>query len=130
MEVEVMYSDLTRHRVPLDRIADLPTIGVLFIIVSAPDAERPRRNGRRRCLEAHGKDYYALGWHRPGRVRHVFLDGWNEGGMLTVRSERDPFRASSRLAFPWAVEHILFEGELVPDYTWAKALQVFHEEMH
>lgn len=125
-----------RKRVTLDRVHELELDKVLFVILSAEDSERPRKNGRRRVAEVYGYDHYVLALWTRDRKRYVMLDGWDDHKLSTWHSEEEPFRDSCaggklRLsAPPFGVFHRVFDGIELPNADWERAVEVFHEEMH
>ena len=124
-----------RARVPVEEAHKLRTDGVLFIILSAEDGERPRLNGCRRVAEAHDSDNYMLArLHLNGRS-WIMLDGWDDGRFV-FKNEEDPFKGDCRGCEsmsrkpPFGVYHVTFSGVTVPADIWQEALKLFESEMH
>lgn len=142
MDVEVMYANETRGswsfqraRAPVEEAHKLRSDSVLFIILSAEDAERPRLKGCRRVAESHGLDNYMLArLHLNGRSWSM-LDGWDDGRFI-FKDESMPFKEDCRgpetmsRKPPLGVFHVIFTGITVPDDVWAEALKIFEEGMH
>lgn len=128
IEVEVMYADLSRQRVPLAEADSLSRDGVLFIILSAPADRLPRKDGKRRVMQAYGDDYYFL-LREPGRF---MLEGWSERDW-TWKYERDPFKVISFAPGPPGLPDgaLIFVGKQIDEDTWHnKAIPLFDAEMH
>ena len=142
MDIEVMYSDGSRQRVPVANAATLRRDEVLFMILSAETTEAKARiyiDGKpyRRAREIFGLDYYAVltqdGYH--------LLWGWDDHTYAWVDTT-DPFVDYSvpdprNLSYdtyrswpPWLPQSALIfvGGYLSPD-KWEKARVVF-KDMH
>ncbi len=116
------------YRRPLDQLDDIPRTGTLFIIVSCEDAARPRLNGRRRLVEAHGRDRYAV----VLRGGMVMLRSWDDGDIEWKRLN-DPWAESATTRpdhLPLVRAAITFAGILLPAVEWQRAVAQFNEEMH
>lgn len=122
-----MYADLLRRRVPIGRLESLPRQEVLFIILSAPDPERPRKDGCRRVRETWGLDWYYVSV-QDGTVE---LGGWDDEWRF-VHDVDDPFgMAVRKLAIPQLPDSsVVFEGSQVSADKWAEAMGIFEKEMH
>ena len=119
-----MYKDLSRQRVSWADRAELSRMGVLFIILSAPDSERPRFNGYRRVAEKFGTDWYWLG-EQDGMAQ---INGWDDQDFRLVPLD-DPFnplKSQPRLD-PKA---LIFEGGYLPPDEWEQAKDIYYAEMH
>lgn len=132
VEVVVMTADLTIYREDISDIDVLPNEDILFLIVSVQTDDRPRLNGRRRLLELHGNDHYALlirnGW--------VMGHGWDDGDFVWSRYQTDtPFKENVYPDhLPLATNAHQFNGGSVgtdpEDPLWLAALDLFQREMH
>jgi len=134
MFIEVLYSDLTKERVAIDQVHTMRQTGVLAIIVSCVDNEKPRVTydgvGYRRLIQATGKDFYYL-------LRYT--DDGDEWYAIDAR-DRSDFLKFYKYGNPWGVdseEHphyncfmITFEGEHVSDEIWDQAMVLFEKEVH
>ncbi len=126
MFIEILYSDLSRQRVPIEEADQLPKTGVLAVIISCSDDIRPRLDGYRRVVQGVGKDFY-------------YLLNYNDMYALDSRDESDLIRFFKKES-PWDVYYkdhpeytcsmLVFEGEYVPDVVWQEALKIFNDEMH
>ncbi len=124
--VEMMYQDLSRRRVSLSNRAALPRTGVLFIILSAPDTERPRLNGYRRVAEKFGTDWYWLG-ELDGAAQ---VNGWDDRDFRWVPLD-DPFNPLRESQPPWLdPEALIFEGGYLKPEAWERAKAVYYADMH
>ena len=115
------------YRKPLDDIDDIPRTGILFIIISCEDKDRPRLNGRRRLCEAKCHDWYTL----IIRKNNVMLAGWDDGDFEWKRLT-DPWAESATTKpnhLPLA-KAITFEGIFIQPDEWKKAVDQFMTEMH
>ncbi len=127
IEIEVMYSDFSRQRVPLEQVQNLRNDGVLFIIASANDTIRPRLNGRRRTQEKFGKDWYYL----RNEAGLLEIGGWDLQDYKQIRID-DPWGSKLYASQPLWLSggSVVFEGGHIPDEKWSEALRVFYAEMH
>jgi len=118
IDIEVMYADLSRRRVPLDQAKkNLPRDGVLFIILSY--------NGKRR-RQVTGKDFYYL--YIDGDEVH--LNGWDEqdNPVVLLGAPEAKRYASRPLGLP--SDTLIFTGVLLPEDEWQEARALFAREMH
>ena len=136
MFIEVLYADLSRQRVPIEQAGDLPNTGILAMILSCVDEEKPRVTidgvGYRRRAQAHGKDFYYL--------LH-YTDEGKDWYAIEAR-DRSEFAAFYAVQSPWSEfafrkEHprygcfmLVFEGVNVSDEAWAEAVELFEKEVH
>jgi len=128
MFIEILYSDLSRKKVPISDIDELKKTGVLAIIISAPDDIRPRLNGSRRVAEATGKDFYYIVENNG----FIGLDSRDEFERLTLFDKKKPWlECGSFMIHPqYTGKMTIFEGKAIPDDEWKKALELFNREMH
>ena len=120
VEIEIMYADFSRRRVPIPEAGSLPRSRVLLIILSAAFGGSPRR-----VREVHSKDWYFLLVNGDD----VILSGWGEYDH-PVKSLSDPFGAPKRYEQipPWLPsEAIVFEGFTLPAENWQEALVRFKD---
>ncbi len=118
--VEVMYSDLTRKRMPIKDIGQLPKDNVLFIAVLAPD---PEKEGKlRRIVVSFSKDHYALCVRKWNNVAWVLLFGWDDHDFVWRRTV-NPWEPQSRLQSepPLGCMHTIFNGLAVSPEVWQEA---------
>ena len=127
LELEVLYADLTRKRVPIDQAGDLERSGVLFLVLSSRQGSEPQRSDL--VQRIWGQDSYALVRTPAGLV---FLDGWLETDhRIVARSIADPHGGAVHLARPtrwepdWKV--IEFEGQSLDRDDWERARLVAEE---
>ncbi len=134
IHIEIMYADFSRRRVYIDQAHTLPRTDVLFIIVSAPDTIRPRKNGYRRVLQVYGLDWY---FFLRGNGK-LLLHGWHDHEWV-AKSEADPFAdvsispAQHFLTKPPGLpaNAVVFEGLKIDDTVWLEqAIPLFDAEMH
>jgi hypothetical protein len=136
MFIEVLYADLSRQRVPVAEADKLPKTGVLAVVLSCPDPEKPRATidgvGYRRIAQKHRYDYYYLLKYMDDGSFWYGLEGRGNENLVSFRKDSEkPLNASSlRKEHPryncWS---LVFEGQHVDEKTWAKAVEVF-EEIH
>lgn len=135
MFIEVLYSDLTRNRVPIDEADQLVKTGVLAVIISCPDADNPRifidDVGYRRIAEGIGSDfYYLLNYKDDGLWYAIECRDYGDHIHFHKNSLAPFDDPSLREEHPrynyWT---LTFEGLHVDDETWADALEIY-EEMH
>ena len=139
VEVEVMYADRSRQRVPLDQADTLPKDDVLFIILSASTtSERGRRTiggvpyERIAEMKAHGGAWKGASTYAVMRLNgKVTIAGWDDTEWLW-RDEADPFAEQPRAGIPpiFPPDTILFYGAILPDAEWPAAVALFNAEMH
>lgn len=126
--VEILYSDLTRQRVPIQEVHSLVRTGVLAIIISAPDDIKPRLNGYRRVAEATGKDFYYI----IIQDDRVGIDSRDEFERIQFYQKNDPLGPCGYvMEHPlYAGKNYMFEGKAVPEDKWQEALEIFNKDMH
>lgn len=117
MEIEVMYTDLSRTKVPLSKIKSLPADNVLFIVVRNPTAE----DRRARNIVTLGEfDNYAICRDKEWILGFAYDDRdctwWKE----------DKTRAPGELPLKSCT---IFHGGKLPDEDFAKAQTIFEKEM-
>jgi hypothetical protein len=134
MFIEVLYSDLTKERVAIDQAHTMRQTGVLAIIISCVDNEKPRVTyddvGYRRLAQKFGKDFYYL---------LTYTDGGDEWYGIDAR-DRSDFQKFYKHGNPWEVDiekhphyscfMITFEGEQVTDKVWDESMIIFEKEVH
>jgi hypothetical protein len=134
MFIEALYSDLTKERVAIDQAHTMRQTGVLGIIISCVDNEKPRVTydgvGYRRLVQKTGKDFYYL-------LRYT--DGGDEWYGIDSR-DRSDFQKFYKYGNPWEVDvekhphyscfMITFEGEHVSNEKWDEAMVLFEKEVH
>ncbi len=126
IEVEVLYADLTRQRVPFADIDQLRKSGVLCIAVQTDAEEGKRRN----VAIAFGKDRYAICQRRGGSQDWAMLCGWDDGDFVWRRLENvHELTARSPVDPPLGVPHIVFDGEHVDAAKWERALEIWNGEI-
>lgn len=120
INVELLYSDLTRRKTGLDRIGQLPKDKVLFILIEDDEKEGKRKN----ITSCFGFDHYALCQKRDKSQDWVMLFGWDEGDFVwRSTTSREVVSA------PIGVMHVVFHGVNVPQDVWKAAEKIFNEEM-
>ena len=126
MEIEILYSDLSRKRVPIKKADTLLRTGVLAIIISCEDKIRPRFNGYRRVTQGIGKDFYYL----YNEDDMYALDSRDEGELIHFFNEDEPWEIhyTEQPEYVWST--IIFEGKQVSEKLWKEALKIFEKEMH
>lgn len=121
--VEVLYKDLSRQRVPIEDIDQLPNDGVLIIVVTAPKDERYEV-----VAYSHSKDHYSL----LSRGDWVLLCGWDdsEWQWRRIRNpwESTAFQTASYL--PFGCLSVTFHGVSVHPDVWKEAVGIFDEDMN
>ena len=137
MFIEVLYSDLTRKRVPVREADALPKINVLAVILSAPDSDKPRifidGQGYRRLDQAIENDYYYLLKYWDDNSWWYTIEGINAGDFPHFhKNSKSPFSdCSLRIEHPrfncWT---LIFEGIRIEDSKWEGALEIFNKNMH
>ncbi|MBU1173011.1 MAG: hypothetical protein KKD44_25905 [Proteobacteria bacterium] len=122
--VEVLYSDLSRQRVPIDEIDTLPKDSVLFISVLASDGEKFRR-----LTASFSFDHYALCRRKSGGVDWIMLSGWDDGDFIW-RKAANPWNPAGRLdeGPPLGCMHVVFNGVHVAPEVWKEAQGLFTED--
>lgn len=128
LEIEVMYADLSRVRVPLDETKTLKRTGVLSIVLSAP---REPRSATDRVMAVWDEDHYGVYVAK----RYCALFKWGDKEMTyPLKLRATPFANPKRLKKPpgcLAPEGTLFfKGAQVDEETWAKACRILEDEMY
>ena len=127
MDVEILYANLERTRVPIENAHQLKRTGVLFIILSEPQDPRTKRD---RFASVWGEDHYGL----YCTDRYCGLWAWGQKEMTyRLKLRGAPFENAKRLKKPPGClapqGTIYFLGRGVDLVTWTKALDIFHKEM-
>jgi hypothetical protein len=136
MFVEVLYSDLSRQRVPIHEADKLLKQGVLAIIISCPDELKPRVTidgfGYRRRAQALGKDFYYLLHYNDEGDSWYALDSRDRSEFIKFHKTKNSWKESTyRQEHPrYGYFMLVFEGAKVSDETWDKAIELFDKEVH
>lgn len=134
MFIEVLYSDLTTERVAIDQAHTIAQTGVLAIIISCVDEEKPRKIidnvGYRRVVQSLGKDfYYLLRYTDDGDVWYA-LDSRDRSDFVVFSKSGNPWNANREEHPRYSCFMVTFEGEQVSDEIWDQAMVIFEKEVH
>lgn len=129
IEVEVIYSDLSKKKVLLDKIDELQKDNVLFIAVLSPD---PKREGKvKRITAKNSFDHYALCLRTWDAAEWVLLHGWNDDDFVW-RNTTKPYEVSGSIKEgvpPFGCFHVVFNGILVSPEKWKEAENIFNQQI-
>jgi hypothetical protein len=136
MFIEVLYSNLSRERLPINQANNLTKVGVLAMIISCPTTDNPRvfydDIGYKRLDQSHLFDFYYLLRYWDDNDWWYGLEGRDYGDRIAFHKNSEfPFNASSlREENPrynyWS---LAFQGQQIPNEDWPAAIEVFGE-MH
>ena len=106
MFIEVLYADLSRQKVALDDIDQLPKSNVLFILVTCDKEEGKLAN----IAFKSGFDFYALGRKRSAGHDWIMLFGWDDDDFVW-RKTLHPHDPGGRVPViaPLGCMHVVFE---------------------
>ena len=133
MNIEIMYADLSRVRVPLSEAHTLNRTDVLFMILSA----ETRKGKSRRVID--GKHYRRrYQWTQEDNYALLFKGSevacwsWSIGehdwiSLDDPDADTRPMRADAPYLPPGA---LVFEGVQVTGSRWIEAVEIFEAEMH
>lgn len=122
--VEILYKDLTRKRVPISDIDQLPKDNVLFISIQTDLREGKEKN----ISSCFGFDNYAIAQKRDNSDDWFMLFGWDEGDFVWRRERED---CVNRVVVDALIGtmHVIFRGVQVPSEVWGKAKAIIDGEM-
>lgn len=126
VEVEVLYVDLSRQRVPLDQVDTLPKDKVLAIIVQTDEEEGKKRN----IVWKFGFDHYALCQRETEGQPWVMLHGWDDGDYIWRRlSNTQDADGRREVDAPLGCMNVIFRGQSVTDAEWKVAEKLLYKEI-
>lgn len=127
IEIEIIYSNLSKERVALEKIDQLLKDNVLIVAVLAPDPEKEGKT--KKIIVKHSFDHYALCLRAWDSAEWIMLYGWNDGDVVWTNTS-SPFQSTNSRreeAPPFGCFHVVFNGIQVSTEKWKRAKEILNQ---
>lgn len=126
IEVEVLYADLSKVKVPYSKKDTLFLAAVQALVVRDTAVEGKKGN----IATAWGFDNYALCERIAGGQLWIEIYSWDDGDFVWRRTSNHlDIDARVPATLPLGSMHMIFVGQDIPDEDWKEALRILEKEI-